>query len=467
MAIVLFLVFLAMAAIVSIIQELVGQVMQARSRTLRGCLKDMLTDDTYGEKIYRRFFDHPRIVTPGRQVSHLSWIKPEDFAIALATAVQPQDSHDDSITSIGASILALREGKLKRRMRLALPDVFREGVSAEEIKTALGQWFDAQMLKATEHFKRATRMRLYVIAAATAVVFNVNPIKIAQYLQAQPQLTQAFAAAAPELARLVNDTNQNALASLGGADGSRSQNALMAPGGDELSKLTLADGSQAEGLSAKDAKTLLFLYQCKRNLIVLPIGWPWMGALIDRIDAHAPKPTSANPVEQQALDSGADPQAVACAAALSNTDLSPAARQRLSMLGMPSLAASAPSPSPSAAPASPFSAPAVAPAPNAKPSTAASPAPGVGASPTPPASPAPAATPSPEIKPAAVATPVGVVDPKALQASVKTFERRFGPNFASDPWYTVLLGWIIMTLGAAQGAPFWFDLLKKLLQTRV
>jgi hypothetical protein len=46
----------------------------------------------------------------------------------------------------------------------------------------------------------------------------------------------------------------------------------------------------------------------------------------------------------------------------------------------------------------------------------------------------------------------------------RTFEREFGPTFKTDPPLLILAGWLITVIAAAQGAPFWFNLIQKLLR---
>ena len=218
LVLVMFFVFLTMSAIVSTLQEVLAQTLRTRTRTLQKCIRQMLHDNVYGNQIYQRFFRHPRIAVPGRAVNQLTNIDPEDFAVAMATAVQPDDSADDCIAELPASIRALKDGDLKQRLRLAMPDVFRENADAELIKQSVTAWYNASMNKTMEIYKSETRMRLYVVAAVATVLFNVSPIKIAQALQAQPELRQAFASAVPELSTMVLNVSGDASARLTGAD---------------------------------------------------------------------------------------------------------------------------------------------------------------------------------------------------------------------------------------------------------
>jgi hypothetical protein len=72
-----------------------------------------------------------------------------------------------------------------------------------------------------------------------------------------------------------------------------------------------------------------------------------------------------------------------------------------------------------------------------------------------------------------VAQPVAatlVATPKADEAVIakytSDFQPVYGPDPSRDPWQYVILGWLITMVAAAQGAPFWFDLLRKLLSRK-
>jgi len=51
-----------------------------------------------------------------------------------------------------------------------------------------------------------------------------------------------------------------------------------------------------------------------------------------------------------------------------------------------------------------------------------------------------------------------------LGISTQTAAPKYGPDFGTDSPALILVGWLIMVFAAAQGAPFWFDLLKKLVR---
>jgi len=429
--VVLFFVFLTMGALVSVVQELVAQLIRARSRSLRKTVLRMLEDDAYDRRIFDRFYRHPRIAAAGKKVRNLTYIDPEDFAIAMATAIQPQNSGDDAICALPDSILALQDGKLKQRLRLALPDVFRDTRDATEIKAAIASWYNAQMNNTTEQFRVATRFRLFVVAGVTTVLLNVSPIKIVEYLMARPELAQQFALVVPELAEKVYGASENTLAAL-------NTTPTTQPEGAPVQAVT----GVATKLASTDLQPLLVLYECKRGMNVLPIGWPWMATFAEHVDT-----TARTAKLSSAVDTSPTAQAEACGRALAKSDLSAEAVQRLSMLGI----AYTPPPKAAAAPAPPAPTPAAVPA--AQPGTATLAAP---------------AAMLPEAQPAAPAVDPAVETAKAEQQALLAksyaaqFQPVYGPDPARDPWLYVILGWLITTVAAAQGAPFWFDLLRKL-----
>ena len=435
--VVLFFVFLTMGALVSVVQELTAQLIRARSRSLRKTVLRMLEDDSYDKRIFDRFYRHPRIAAAGKKVRNLTWIDPNDFAIAMATAIQPANSGDDAICALPDSILALQDGKLKQRLRLALPDVFRESRDADTIKAAVASWYNAQMNNTSEQFKVATRFRLFVVAGVVTVLLNVSPIKIVEYLLARPELAQQFAMVVPELAEKVHGGSENALAVLN-ATSRQQQDDSGATGVQAVTALPT-------NLQLADFQPLLVLYECKQGVNVLPIGWPWMAGLAEQM--NRPARGASSPVAQ----------AEACGKALANSDLSDAALARLTSLGIATLPVE---PAATVAPAPATLAPAPAPPPTTV-------QPGVTTL-------TPAAPPAPTAEELAAAKAKADAEAKAKadkqNAAAKTYAAQFqpvyGPDPARDPWIYVILGWLITTVAAAQGAPFWFDLLRKLVSRK-
>jgi hypothetical protein len=423
----MFFVFLTMSAIVSTLQEVVAQTIRARSRTLQKCIRQMLHDDVYKNQIYERFFRHPRIALPGRAVNQLTNIDPEDFAVAMATAVQPDDSPDDCITELPASVRALKDGALKQRLRLAMPDVFRDGADPDLIKQSVTAWYNASMNKTMEIYKSETRMRLYFVAAVATVMLNVSPIKIAQALQSQPELRAAFASAVPELSTMVLNFSDNASA--------RISSSPQQDGGPDVQTLT-------SDLPAGDVQTMLAIFECTRGRTGLPIGWPWMAEAFDQIGTQA-----------STLLGSSSKRTHACGTALATAQMSENLKSQLTMLNL-----SAGQTSASVANAETVTEP---------PASAPTPQPVIQpAAPTTETPDALATEPAVE-EPAAAATLVALKPtPQQIAAASAMFTPQYGPTFATDPWWMVLLGWLVMVVAAGQGAPFWFNLLQKMVSRK-
>ena len=437
--VVLFFVFLTMGALVSVVQELTAQLIRARSRSLRKTVLRMLEDDSYDKRIFDRFYRHPRIAAAGKKVRNLTWIDPNDFAIAMATAIQPANTGDDAICALPDSILALQDGKLKQRLRLALPDVFREKRDPEAIKAAVASWYNAQMNNTSEQFRVATRFRLFVVAGICTVLLNVSPIKIVEYLLARPELAQQFAMVVPELAEKVAAGSENALAVLN-ATSKQPPAEGNATGVEAITALPT-------DLKLADFQPLLVLYECKQGMNVLPIGWPWMASLAEQM--NKPNRGASSPVAQ----------AEACGKALATSQLSTEAVARISALGIAYIP-----PAATETADSEVTTPETPPAP--PPATPAQP----GAQPEAPA-PAPTAA-APPVDPLAEQVKGEAEKAKAEALAANTakyaaqFQPVYGPDPARDPWIYVILGWLITTVAAAQGAPFWFDLLRKLVSRK-
>jgi hypothetical protein len=283
------------------------------------------------------------------------------------------------------------------------------------------------------------------------VLFNVSAIKIVQGLRDQPELAKAFNSAAPGLAALVLDSSQNALAALSDSEESLQRSAklnLLEGSPDDVIPIALSSGERATGFTKRDAQALLFFYECRRNLMVLPVGWPWMAELVDHLAVRATEVTNRiADIDVDPNETGAARQARTCAQRLSDVAFSPEAAEQMQLLGFNRVA-----------PADEEEPEEAAPVEEAAPA----------ATPTAPAEAAPA--PAPALAESLTPPPIEAAgtDTKGVKFTVSAseFMPQFGPNFRTDPWYAILIGWLITTFAAAQGAPFWFDLLRKLIDRR-
>lgn len=330
---VLLFVFVTMSAIVSSAQELIFQAFGWRTRNLRRTIERMLADDVYKNEIGRRVYRHPLLNGAGGARKQLSHIEPDTFAIAVATAVQPDWSTGDPISTLPQSVEALRDGQLKQRLQLIIPQP-KEGENyRESIRQALITWFNTSMTKAQNTYKADAKVLAYTIAAAATVVFNVSPIEIGQRMVNDEALRSTIGSVMPELTPLLTRA------------------------------ATSGSATDAMQTLQPQAANILAVLNCRENQTSLPIGWPWMAGAFDTLSDGASSLLSA---EQRTCQEAA---------------------------------------------------------------TRAS------------------------------------GDPKVqMLVQGRTFEREFGPNFKTDPPFLILLGWLITAIAAAQGAPFWFNLIQRVIK---
>jgi hypothetical protein len=338
-----------MSAIVSSVQELIFQAFGWRTRNLRRTIERMLADDVYKNEIGRRVYRHPLLNGAGGARKQLTHIEPETFAIAVATAVQPAWSTGDPIAAMPQSVDALRDGGLKEKLELIIPQP-KEGENYREtINQALITWFNTSMTKAGNTYKADAKVMAYGIAAAATVALNVSPIEIGQRMMNDQALRTSIGSAIPQMAPL-----------LSAAAGSDSTTDAMG---------LLATNPQAANLFA--------VLKCRESQTSLPIGWPWMAGVLDSFGRSSKPDAEGETVQTTPQTSILSEEDRVCGEAVRKVE----ADGNL----------------------------------------------------------------------------------KSLVAS-NQFEREYGPNFKTDPAWMILLGWLITVLAAAQGAPFWFNLIQKVVR---
>jgi hypothetical protein len=285
---ILLFVFLAMSAIVSLAQQFIVQAFRMRSRNLRACIVNLLSDKTYGDGIARRFFRHPLVASINGGRSFPTAIPSETFVAALATAIKPAWAHGDAIDCLPASVSALQDGDLKKRLVLIMPP---PGAPRQDIERAAVAWFDHAAARMGERFKTDSLALSWGIAAAATLLFNVSAVEVINRLQSNAQLRQTFAAAVPQMASAVYG-------------GSLSTSAALAAVESAGARPSAAAGASVAGpeLNAVQPGAMYTVFRCAQDRSAIPIGWPWMADLAKRADAATRGADSA----AQAFDPCAD-----------------------------------------------------------------------------------------------------------------------------------------------------------------
>jgi predicted component of type VI protein secretion system len=362
-ALALLFVFLVMAGIVSIVQQFVVEGLRLRARTLRNAIVKLLSDATYKDKIAKRFFRHPMTASLSGGRAQVTCIEPDTFVVALASAVQPEWSTGDAVESLPASVAAMKDGALKERLQLVLPP---SGANRAQIEASVKAWYNTATQKMSERFKADCVALSWGVAVIATILLNVSAIEIATRLRADDQLRVAFAALAPELAPAVYERSEAVQAALR----AESAEAAAQPDGTQT-----ATANAAASLNARDAGALLTIFECAKGQSDMPVGWPWMASVVEKLGVESGREACAD--ARQAVEGNA-----ALAARLAEFE------QRV-----PAAAASA--------------------------------------------------------------------SDESAQDEVEV-QPLYGPTFERNGVLEVLLGWLITIVAAAQGAPFWFNAIRRI-----
>ena len=371
MALALLLVFLVMAAIVSLIQQFIVEGFRMRARNLRRSIFRLLSDKTYKDEIAKRFYRHPMTAALSGGRAEVTHMEQDTFITALASAVQPNWSNGDAILALPASVAALKDGELKQRLQLILPP---PGATREEIAAAVRAWFDTSAQKMQERFKADCVALSWGVAAMVTIGLNVSAIEIGRRLQDNDNLRSALASVTPELVQ------SSTVATL-----------AVAPGGSETAAQA---GDAAAGLNPNEVVTLLTVVRCATGDSDIPVGWDWMAATIQSVSER----TAANSNN-------------ACADAQQRVGDNPALQQRLAVLEA--------------------RAPQVA-----------------------------LVSTADAAEPDAAATEETAPTQRATSTAEAT--ALYGPTFERNGIWETLLGWLIVIVAAAQGAPFWFNAIRRI-----
>lgn len=359
-ALAILLVFLIMAALVSLVQQFIVQGFRMRARNLRRSIFKMLRDDTYKDEIAKRFYRHPLTAALSGGKAEASTMDAPTFIAALASAVQPAWMSGDPVANLPASVAALRDGELKDRLALVLPP---PGATREDVCAAVTGWFGNFEKKMSERFKADCVALSYGVAFVLTVLFNVSTIEIVQRLRTDDQMRAAFASVAPELATSVYSQQQAAHLALASGP-------PPAPGADDpAASADVQAAASPSVLNVQQAGALLTVFECAQGNSDLPIGWGQMWEWIGELrSARAQQ----NP----------------CAAAVERAQANPALAARLADLQ--------------------------------------------------------------------------VRAPQQAAAAVGADTHLYGPDFKRNGVLEVLAGWLITVLAAAQGAPFWFNAIRRI-----
>lgn len=240
----LILLYLLLALMCSVLQELLANVISWRGKHLRSSLQSMLNDPNM-TGLVRRLYADPRIgglALPGKLPSY---IPTEAFAKAMV----------DIVRDLGT----LDAGRFGAQGPLA-PFLRDAGGDPDKLKVELETWFDSAMERFGGWYKRNVQIVLLLMGLTLAIGLNANTIEVARQLWLQPALRQAVVAQAVKLTETAPAPSTEA------NDGAAAGEAADANTG-----ATRADAPEA--VAAKPLPTMTTAQLTQELDKNLPIGW--------------------------------------------------------------------------------------------------------------------------------------------------------------------------------------------------
>ena len=191
--------FLAVSLVTSTIVEAANSLLQTRSTSLLGGIKDLVNDPQFNG-LAKALYEHAMINPRGSKNEPLSnkpaYIDKAQFASALL-----------DITGLSATAAANPPGpaalaEFQKALQVNLQDpqikqmmdgiVQRTGGDIERVRCELAAWFDNAMDRIGGAFKRRTQLASFFIALLVAVAFNIDTLHLARIVWEQPDVMKTW-----------------------------------------------------------------------------------------------------------------------------------------------------------------------------------------------------------------------------------------------------------------------------------
>jgi hypothetical protein len=166
-------VYLLMASICSVLQELIANITSWRGRHLRRSIQSMLNDPNL-TGLAKRLYSHPRVATLSFAGKLPSYIPSTTFAAALA----------DILAAETSNLKYVPDGPLA-------PFVKDAGGKIDLLKQDLAKWFEESTDTLGGWYKRNVQIVLLLLALGLAGILNVDTFAIASALWTQPAVRDA------------------------------------------------------------------------------------------------------------------------------------------------------------------------------------------------------------------------------------------------------------------------------------
>lgn len=204
--------FAALSVFCSSVVEMLAARSGLRGRFLRDSLFHLLGEET----LYRRLLQHPAVshTVRHRSRSAPSYLATERFVAAMLDLIparaaamgisgfaeRPMPENMDPVVAEFA-----RSAAFIGECGIAVGDplsrlAIRNGKSLDDLRKALGDWFDSQMDRAGGWYKRNVQRLLFVVGLIVAIGLNVDTLQVARGLAHDPALRMLASSQAQRVA---------------------------------------------------------------------------------------------------------------------------------------------------------------------------------------------------------------------------------------------------------------------------
>jgi hypothetical protein len=197
--------YLLVAIVASYVVEFIASYLNLRAKGLERFIAQSFGEDVHIEntKWARAFYQHPIIqglFTPtaltGSEGTSPSYIPPATFSTALLDLVRSQATviADGQRLQLKDIQQILADGKLPDGLKSVLQAALSKGAyEMKAVQQDIENWFDANMQRASGWYKRFTQLWLFVVALGLSAAFNLDSFYLASRLMQEPELAKAFA----------------------------------------------------------------------------------------------------------------------------------------------------------------------------------------------------------------------------------------------------------------------------------
>jgi hypothetical protein len=209
----LILIYFLLSLVCSGIQEFFAGIMRSRAKFLAQNLSSLLGENTRGESISDKLYNHPLIralsapeVSAAEPQAHAppiarrpSYVPSQTFALALQSVLAglpPGENEANAQTfqrKVVQGIDQLKDETFRGALRNLMADA---GDDLDRWKQNLETWFDDTMERVSGWYKRNVKRVLMVVAAALTLALNADTIMFVTALWKDPAIRESLVAEA-------------------------------------------------------------------------------------------------------------------------------------------------------------------------------------------------------------------------------------------------------------------------------